>query len=91
VPTLLGRPMIVTEKIPALGNGAGQDLAFVDWNYYLIGDRQAVSLDYSEHSRFMNDETEMRIIQRVDGKPWMQDPIQPLNGDPLSPYVVLSN
>lgn len=91
VPTLLGRPMIITEKVPALANGAGQDISFIDWSYYLIGDRQAVSLDYSEHSRFMNDETELRLIERVDGKPWMQEPIQPLNGSTLSPYVTLGD
>lgn len=89
--TLLGRPIVVTEKIPALANGAGNDIAFVDWAYYLLGDRQAMSVDYSEHSRFMNDETEMRIIERVDGRPWVQSPITPLNGDTLSPYVGITD
>lgn len=91
VPTILGRPMIVTEKMPALANGAGDDIALVDWRYYLLGDRQAVSLDYSEHSRFMNDETELRLIERVDGQPWVQSPLTPLNGSTLSPFISLSN
>ncbi len=86
--TIRGRPVIATEKIPA--SGTDDNIAFVDWSYYLIGDRQAISVDYSEHSRFMNDETEMRIIERVDGRPWVQNAITPLNGDPLSPYVTLS-
>jgi HK97 family phage major capsid protein len=89
--TLLGRPMIVTEKIPAYNNGSGNDIAFIDPTYYLIGDRQGVSLDYSEHSRFMNDETELRIIERVDGRPWIQSAITPVNGDPLSPFVGLTD
>jgi HK97 family phage major capsid protein len=89
--TLLGRPMIVTEKIPALANNSGNDIAFVDWKYYLIGDRQAVSMDFSEHSRFMNDETEMRIIERVDGRPWVQSPLTPLNGDTVSPYIGITD
>ena len=88
VMTILGRPLIVTEKLPA--KGADNNIAFVDWSYYLIGDRQAISVDYSEHSRFMNDETEMRIIERVDGRPWVQNPVTPLNGDTLSPYVSLT-
>lgn len=84
--TLLGRPMIVTEKLNALGSA--DDIAFIDFNYYLIGDRQAVSVDYSEHSRFMNDETELRLIERVDGRPWVQSPLTPLNGSTtLSPIV----
>ena len=91
VPTILGRPMIVTEKVPALANGAGKDISFVDFRYYLLGDRQAISVDYSEHSKFMEDETELRIIERVDGRPWVKSALQPVNGDPVSPYVTLSD
>jgi HK97 family phage major capsid protein len=91
LPTILGRPMIVTEKLPALANGAGNDIAFVDLSYYLVGDRQAISLDYSEHSRFMNDETELRIIERVDGRPWVQSPLTPKNGDTVSPFIGLAD
>lgn len=88
MPTILGRPMIVTEKIPgASATSAADDIMFVDFRYYLLGDRQAVSIDYSEHSRFMNDETELRIIERVDGRPWVQTPLTPLNGDTVSPVV----
>jgi len=84
--TILGRPLIVTEKAEAL-NTAG-DFAFVDLSHYLIGDRQAISLDSSEHSRFMNDETELRIIERVDGRPWLQSAITPRNGTAtLSAFV----
>jgi len=86
--SLLGRPLIVTEKIPTLGSA--NDLLFIDPSYYLIGDRQGVSLDYSEHSRFSTDETELRIIERVDGRPWLQQAVTPLNGDTLSPFVGIS-
>lgn len=89
--SLLGRPMIVTEKIPAFDNGAGNDILYIDPTYYLVGDRQGVSLDYSEHSRFLNDETELRIIERVDGRPWINDPLTPLNGDTVSPFVGITD
>lgn len=89
--TLLGRPLIVTEKVPALANGAGNELVFADLSYYLVGDRQAISMDFSEHSRFMNDETELRIIERVDGRPWIQSAVTPLNGDTLSPFVGITD
>lgn len=89
--SLLGRPLIVTEKLPALASNNGDDLMFVDFAYYLLGDRQGISVDYSEHSRFMNDETELRIIERVDGRPWVQSALTPLNGDTLSPYVGLTD
>ncbi len=86
---ILGRPLIVSEKCQAL-NTAG-DINFVDLAHYLIGDRQAISLDASPHSRFMNDETELRVIERVDGRPWLQSAITPKRGtDTLSPYVQLA-
>jgi HK97 family phage major capsid protein len=86
---ILGRPLIITEKAQALNTQA--DLSFIDFSHYLVGDRQAISIDSSEHSRFMNDETELRIIERVDGRPWLQSAITPKNGTAtLSPYVVLA-
>ncbi len=86
--SILGRPLIITEKAEALGTAG--DLNFLDLSHYLIGDRQSVSLDSSEHSRFMNDETELRVIERVDGRPWLQNAITPKKGsDTLSPFVRL--
>lgn len=86
--SLLGRPIIITEKVAALGTL--QDVNFLDFSYYLIGDRQAVSMDTSQHSRFMQDEIELRIIERVDGRPWIQSALTPLNGDTISPVVSLA-
>lgn len=85
--TLLGRPLILTEKVPALGTAG--DLGLYDLGFYLIGDRQTVSLESSEHSRFANDETELKCIVRNDGRPWIQSALTPLNGDTLSPFVML--
>ncbi len=87
--TLFGRPVIVSEKAGALGNRG--DIAFVDLSYYLIGDRQMVTASSSTDYRFGNDQTAYRIIQRVDGRPWIQSPITPRNGgDSLSPFVELA-
>lgn len=90
--SILGRPVIVTEKMPALANGAGNEIMFVDLAYYLIGDRQAISIDSSPHSRFMQDETELRVIHRVDGRPWIQSALTPAQGSTtLSPFVGLTD
>lgn len=84
--TLLGRPVIFTEKVPA--STSRGDLAFVDFGYYLLGDRQVMSAMSSPHYRFGNDKTAYRIIERVDGRPWLNSAITPHNGgDTLSPYV----
>jgi len=87
--TILGRPVIFTEKAGALG--AAGDLSFVDFNQYLLGDRMAMSAEVSPHYKFGNDVTAYRFIERVDGRPWMQSAITPSNGGPtLSPYVQLA-
>lgn len=86
--TILGRPLLITEKVPALGTAS--DINFIDFGYYLLGDRQAVSMESSSHNRFLEDETSLKVIERVDGRPWMQSAITPRNGSTLSPYVRLA-
>lgn len=88
--TILGRPVIFTEKAPAALGGLG-DISFVDCGFYLVGDRQVMSAKSSEHFKFGNDVTAYRIIERVDGRPWLQSPITPQNGSAtLSPFVQLA-
>lgn len=87
--SLLGRPVIVTEKVNALG--AQGDISFVDFSHYLIGDRMAMDAQASTDYRFGNDLTAYRFIERVDGRPWVQSAITPKNGgDTLSPFVQLA-
>ncbi|MGW5429958.1 phage major capsid protein [Streptomyces sp. NPDC004059] len=87
--SIFGRPLIITEKGSALGTRG--DLAFVDLSYYLVGDRQVMSADSSTDYNFGTDKTTFRIIQRVDGRPWIQSAITPQNGSAatLSPFVEL--
>lgn len=88
--SILGRPVIITEKTRALGTLG--DVAFVDLRQYLIGDRMAMEGKVSTEYKFGNDVTAYRFIERVDGRPWMQSAITPANGstNTLSPYVQLS-
>lgn len=87
--TILGRPVIITEKVPSLGNQG--DISFVDLGYYLIGDRQALTVESSPHYRFQNGETSYRFVSRVDGRPWLKSALTPRNSGPtLSPFVQLA-
>lgn len=87
--TLLGRPVIFTEKVPA--SGSAGDLSFVDFGFYLVGDRQVMQARQSEDRYFETDEVAFRIIERVDGRPWLQSAITPQNnGSSLSPIVKLA-
>lgn len=88
--TILGRPVYFTGSAPALGTTG--DIAFVDLSYYLVGDRSTWQVSASEHYKFGNDKTAYRIIERVDGRPWIQSALTPANSGPtLSPFVQLSS
>lgn len=88
--TILGRPVYFTEKTPALGTAG--DISFVDLGYYLVGDRQMMQSMSSEHYKFQNDKTAFRVIERLDGRPWIQSPITPHNNGPqLTPFVQLAS
>lgn len=88
--TLLGRPVIMTEKAPA-ALGTQGDLSFVDFGMYLLGDRQMMTVDSSTHVKFTSDKTTYRVIQRNDGRPWLTSPITPHNNSAtLSPFVQLA-
>lgn len=87
--TILGRPVVITEKVPSLGNQG--DISFVDLGYYLIGDRQALTVESSPHYRFQNGETSFKFVSRVDGRPWLKSALTPRNSGPtLSPFVQLA-
>lgn len=90
--SLLGYPVIFTDKLPALGTQG--DVLLADFSYYLIGDRQAVTMDMSIHEHFRNDQTSWRAFMRHDGKSWLKAPISYGRGSEigtLSPFVVLGD
>lgn len=88
--SILGRPVYFTEKTSVLGTPG--DINFVDLSYYLIGDRQQMQSMVSEHFLFSTDKTAFRIIERVDGRPWLQSAITPHNNasSTLTPFVQLA-
>jgi HK97 family phage major capsid protein len=89
--TILGRPVIFSEKVPALGTTGA--LSFIDFGYYLIGDRQAMQASSSAHVKFASDKTAYKIVERVDGRPWLNSALTPRNGssNTLSPFVTLAS
>lgn len=89
--SIYGRPVYFTEKAPTLGTTG--DISFVDLSYYLVGDRQTMQVATSEHVQFASDKTATRVIQRVDGRPWLNSAITPKNGstNTLTPFVQLSS
>ena len=86
--SLLGLPVVFTEKLPAPGSSGSILLA--DCKYYLIGDRQSVTIDATNIERFQYDETSWRCVHRVDGQPWLSTWLTLADGsDTVSPFVIL--
>lgn len=86
---IFGRPVIVSEKMQGLG--VQGDIGFFDFKYYLIGDRQPITIDASSHLRFDYDETAWRFVLRVAGMCWPAATLTTRYGaHSMSPFVVLN-
>lgn len=86
---MLGLPIIVSEKARTVGTAG--DVNLVDFGFYLLGDRQAMSARQSEDFKFDEDKIAFRVIERLDGRPWLSSPVTPQNnGNTLSPFVQLA-
>jgi HK97 family phage major capsid protein len=88
--TLLGVPVVMSEKAPAVLGTQG-DLSLVDPRMYLVGDYQAMAIESSTHVKFTSDKTAFRVIARNDGRPWLLSALTPKNNSAsLSPFVQLA-
>jgi HK97 family phage major capsid protein len=85
---LLGRPFFPTEKVPALGTKG--DLMLIDPSFYVIGDRMQIEVAASEHVNFLRNQMTWRVVERVDGQPWLDKQVTLQDGTTtVSPFVVL--
>jgi HK97 family phage major capsid protein len=86
---LLGMPAIPTEKVPALGTKG--DLMLIDPALYVIGDRMQIEIAASEHVNFLKNQMTWRVVERVDGQPWLEKPITLQDSTTqVSPFVALN-
>jgi HK97 family phage major capsid protein len=88
------RPLFVTDKLPAIGTSNAAKvsgcLVLFDPTLYIIGDRQQILIDISEHNLFQTYQTVLRAWVRMDGKPIVTNKVTAADGTSLvSPYVVL--
>lgn len=79
--TLLGRPIVTSEAMPALGNAG--DIVFADMmSYMTLVKSGGVRQDVSIHLFFDYDMTAFRFVLRVGGQPWWNSPITRPDGQP---------
>jgi HK97 family phage major capsid protein len=85
---LFGYPVFWSEHCPLIGSRG--DIILADWKMYLVADRKALTIDASKHYRFRYDLTSWRGVKRVDGQPWLSQPVYYSDGTTqVSPFVIL--
>ena len=89
VPSMIfGFPVRFTEKLPLVGSAG--DVLLADYSYYLIGDRQATTIESTQYDLWRYDKTSWRVVHRVDGQPWLSTPLTLQDGtSQISPFVIL--
>ncbi len=87
--TLMGRPMITTEKCQALGTQG--DIILADWSQYAIAQKAGgIKAASSIHLYFNYDKQVFRFVLRYDGQPTWAIDLTPRRGATVSPFVVLA-
>ena len=86
---LFGRPVFVSEKVPAYGTKG--DLSLLDPSLYVIGDRMQLEVAASEHVNFLKNQMTWRVVERVDGQPWLEKAVTLADGaSTVSPFVTVN-
>jgi HK97 family phage major capsid protein len=87
--TLLGHPLFITEKLPALGTTGC--FCLIDGGKYVLGDRMDTAVDISPHVNFLTNQTVWRVVWRGDGQPWLNSSVTLADGTyTVSPFVTLT-
>jgi HK97 family phage major capsid protein len=82
--SLLGWEIVESEHNPQDDNAGGVGL--YDLGSYLLFERQALSVAFSEHAAFTTDKGTWRFTYRCDGQPWLTSAIT--LADPQGSYTV---
>jgi len=88
--TLFGKKVNPIEHASVIGTVG--DVGFLDLSQYLLAEKGGIDSAASPHVRFLNDETVLRFVLRVDGQPLWNSPLTPADAsaNTLSPFVFLN-
>lgn len=85
--TLLGRPIVTSEAMPALGDAG--DIIFSDLSAYMgVVKAGGIRQDVSIHLFFDYDITAFRFVLRIGGQPWWNSAISRPDGQPTRGFFV---
>ena len=86
---IFGRPVVFTEKMSAQGTVG--DVGCFDLKKYIVGTRQALTIDLSNQVYWTTGHIAFRFTERLDGQPMVASAITPYKGSAtLSPFVTLA-
>lgn len=88
--TINGYSIVQSEHLPQANNAGDVVLADL-FAYLLFEKRGGMSVAFSEHVGFLNDQGTWRFTKRQDGMPWLRSPItlaDPQGSYTVSPFVV---
>jgi HK97 family phage major capsid protein len=85
-----GRPFAITDKASILGTAG--DVALFDPGLYVIGDRECIEVAVSneEPTGFLKNQSVWRLVNRVDGRPWLSSTVTLPGGGTVGSCVVLN-
>lgn len=89
-PTIKGRPAVETEHCKALGT-EGDLILWSPSSYGAIVKSTGIAQAVSMHLRFDYDEMAFRWTFRMDGRPYWDQVMTPVNGSTRAPIVTLSS
>jgi len=75
---IFGIPVIITEKLPALGTRG--DVLLVDLSKHIVGDRLALQIEASNQVYFRQNQMLWRVVARWDSQPEFNAPITQADG-----------
>ncbi|WP_422929195.1 phage major capsid protein [Singulisphaera sp. PoT] len=85
---LFGRPVVFTERLPALGSTG--DVLLADFSKYITADTGTLEIAASDQYAFNTNQITYRVIARVDGAPQIDAPVTQQDGTTkISPFVAL--
>ena len=85
--TLMGRPLLWSERVPALGTKG--DLSLIDPSAYMVKNGSGPFVGSSPHVHYLTNKTVIKTFLNVDGQPQLTGPILSEDAVERSPFIVL--
>lgn len=90
LPTLLGKPVVLSDRSPAIGSRGDIMLLSMGFAYW-VKQGSGPFIDVSEHVDFKKNGTVFRILESMDGQPSLKAPLVGEGGtNTYSPFVALN-